>query len=451
MMKHTKNLIIIITIAFFSVFAENATAQDHVSNIRVRQSEENLIVMYDLSERADVEVYFSADGGRNFTGPLQYVSGSVGTNLAPEKNKMFLWYVVRELGYVDIEEAVIKIVAAAIYPRKRTILAYRPDYNPLISVRRNVYQLDKGITESEFKYFMDMRLYREMTPLTRDNAQLQMARADDNALHLYNRGRPNRIAGGVIIGVSAPWCALGGAGIPGVSTGVALISRGNMQTRHAVDVFNNSIDRADVTRMLADFNYQKGVKRNRIGNICLLTYGSLVVGGAYLGGLAGIYDGDAEAVGIGALAAACAGAPLLFTGINFKINANHLMRGNEPIFYDNLSQSDLSQMISDNYRKSETRNTLGNVLLISYGTGVSATAILAGIIDNSWNSFWFGMGAGAYTGIPLLATGIGLKVNSKQLIRQAEYLQQNSSVNNTGLELKFGVTSSGGLGMTLKF
>ena len=104
---------IFITVILCSVFRMVA-AQTHVSNIRVQVSEEQLIITYDLTERADIEVHVSFDGGINFRGPLQYVSGAAGRNIAPERDKIVVWNVVREFGDVDYPNAVVKIVANVI-------------------------------------------------------------------------------------------------------------------------------------------------------------------------------------------------------------------------------------------------------------------------------------------------------------------------------------------------
>ena len=88
-----------------------ATAQGEVSNIRVQQHDTVLFVTYDLSAKADIDVYVSFDGGVFFTGPLHYVTGAVGKGIMPERNKIFAWNIVKEVGYIDNDNAVIKIIA----------------------------------------------------------------------------------------------------------------------------------------------------------------------------------------------------------------------------------------------------------------------------------------------------------------------------------------------------
>ena len=99
-----------ITIIFCSILG-TISAQDHATNIRTLVSDEQLIIFYDLSERADIEVHASLDGGETFRGPLLNVIGAVGKDVLPEREKVIVWNVISELGDVDFQDAVIKIVA----------------------------------------------------------------------------------------------------------------------------------------------------------------------------------------------------------------------------------------------------------------------------------------------------------------------------------------------------
>ena len=101
---------IIITLMLCSI-AGMAAAQSSVSNIKVQQSDSLLTVTYKLTEKADIEAYVSFDNGLTFRGPLQHVSGSIGKGQSPDKNKKFVWNIVKEVGYVDYPNTIIKIVA----------------------------------------------------------------------------------------------------------------------------------------------------------------------------------------------------------------------------------------------------------------------------------------------------------------------------------------------------
>ena len=91
--------------------AHPGLSSNNVSNIRIQQHDEALIIMYDLSERSDIEVHFSVDGGLTFRGPVMHVIGAVGRNIAPERDKVIVWDVGSELGSVDYENTVVKIVS----------------------------------------------------------------------------------------------------------------------------------------------------------------------------------------------------------------------------------------------------------------------------------------------------------------------------------------------------
>ena len=113
---------IIITVMLCSLFgtavAQNKVQQifgaKNVSNIRIQQHDAMLYVTYDLTAQADIDIYVSLDNGISYRGPLQYVTGAAGKGIYPEKNKILVWDIVKEVGYVDTPNAVIKIVASAI-------------------------------------------------------------------------------------------------------------------------------------------------------------------------------------------------------------------------------------------------------------------------------------------------------------------------------------------------
>ena len=128
-----------------------AMAQDKVSNIRVQQSEEQLIIMYDLTETADIEAQVSFDGGATFSAPLQHVLGSVGKDVSPGRDKVIVWNVYRELGEVDYQNAVVKVIAVEPNIEINTT-------NPAIIIRNNAEEIqarieEVGVTEIRYKRF----------------------------------------------------------------------------------------------------------------------------------------------------------------------------------------------------------------------------------------------------------------------------------------------------------
>jgi hypothetical protein len=106
---------IIMTVVLCSVLGM-AAAQTNVSNIRVQQQDTLLFVMYDLAMKANIDVYVSYDNGVNFQGPLKHVTGAVGKGVLPEKDKIFIWDIVKEAGYVDYPSTIIKIASSGEKP-----------------------------------------------------------------------------------------------------------------------------------------------------------------------------------------------------------------------------------------------------------------------------------------------------------------------------------------------
>jgi len=180
----------IFVITALVLFSFGATAQNHVSNIRVQQLDDHLVVMYDLVERADIEIFVSFDGGTTFRGPLQHVSGAVGRNIAPEPDKTLVWNVLSEFGSIDYENVVIKIVAnpVSVEPLPPEVM--------LTASGRKVYHGGRELSRNEVRDIM----------------------ANSDALRLYNKGiKRNRngniwniggfclIAGGAAVAVIQPF------------------------------------------------------------------------------------------------------------------------------------------------------------------------------------------------------------------------------------------------------
>ena len=246
---------LVATLVLLSFFAV-AVAQEHVSNIRVQVSDEQLLIMYDLSVRADIEVYASFDGGATFRGPLQHVSGAAGRNIAPEQDKVVIWYVIREFGEVDHPNAVIKIVATtsdqlqAVTPQSLSILTNRKG-NPIGVADANSTVLNRK----------DMRGILQTQP---------------DALKLYNRACSQSNWALVLAGISGG--LMGGSlgffmeDMP--ETGVALLLSGvgiyigalqiikssNKKVVEAVDMYNS---RTVANKPAMELKF--GIKPNGIG------------------------------------------------------------------------------------------------------------------------------------------------------------------------------------------
>lgn len=109
-----KKLLLMAGILAYSVLA---IAQGNVSNIRIEQNDSLLYIFYDLDTKADISVYFSKDDGQSFAGPLVNLTGNTGGSVEAGKDKLVIWDVVNEVGYIDIHSAKIKITAKPI-PQK---------------------------------------------------------------------------------------------------------------------------------------------------------------------------------------------------------------------------------------------------------------------------------------------------------------------------------------------
>ena len=202
--------------------------------------------------------------------------------------------------------------------------------NALISIGRKVYQLDREMNKTEFNRFLDFKLYKR-NELPQSHVQSLMSNSNVFALTLYDKGISNHKIGN---------CMLFPVGIPGT----IIKSYGSTQMREAVDMYNSSINQIDVSQMMFDYNYDKGKKRNRIGNICLWSgIGVGVVGGWILPRYVfpseykygDRYNPDTKQleyeyeylwnwrVGFIPL---IAGGAIILTSIPLKINGKHLMR-----------------------------------------------------------------------------------------------------------------------------
>ncbi len=86
------------------LFSSLATAQQ-VNNIDFTQEGKTIKITYDLlgesSQTYEVKIWYTTDGGKNWHGPLQYVSGDVGKNQKPGYGKAMVWDVLKEVGSLE--------------------------------------------------------------------------------------------------------------------------------------------------------------------------------------------------------------------------------------------------------------------------------------------------------------------------------------------------------------
>ena len=83
-----------------------------VSRQRFEQAGKTVRIYYDLSEKADVSIYLSTDGGRTFgSSPLRSVSGAAGKDVAAGKDKCAVWDVLSDLDKLQGSSICFKICA----------------------------------------------------------------------------------------------------------------------------------------------------------------------------------------------------------------------------------------------------------------------------------------------------------------------------------------------------
>ena len=304
MRKSKMQKIIISSVVALSSLA--AMGQSNVSNIRVQTMDHVLIIQYDLATRADIEVFASFDGGVNFTGPLQHVTGEAGRGIEPGRDKIIIWNVRNELGAMDNPNTVIKVVSTNEAGAPRVVASTPSSSGALISRRGKVYQWDRQLNDSEFKRFMELKMYKGLTPLSEENVQFLMASTSEFAWAVYNKGVKNHKIGGWLMA-------------PCYITGIALQSNGNVHIREAVAMHNDDINRNDLTQMMFNYNFEIGKKRNRTGNIFLYSGIGLGIAGFPL------YSMYSEYYVFGIL---CwyVGTAMILTSIPLKIHGKHLMR-----------------------------------------------------------------------------------------------------------------------------
>jgi uncharacterized protein YdhG (YjbR/CyaY superfamily) len=92
-----------------------------VQNVKAIQTNEDVIVTYDLADTKPVYVslHYSKDGGTTFSPELRQVSGDVKANVKPGANKKISWNAGKELVVFD-GDLVFKVEAnskRAIYPK----------------------------------------------------------------------------------------------------------------------------------------------------------------------------------------------------------------------------------------------------------------------------------------------------------------------------------------------
>ncbi len=99
-------LYIIWLVSGFAVLAQQ------VSNTRFEQDGKQVKIYYDLSEKADVSIYLSTDGGNTYEPtPIEHVSGHVGPQVAAGKSRCAVWDVLSDRDKLQSNQIRFKIKA----------------------------------------------------------------------------------------------------------------------------------------------------------------------------------------------------------------------------------------------------------------------------------------------------------------------------------------------------
>ena len=103
-LRNIKYLLLLITL----IFSISVTySSNSVSLVEAYQEGRNIIITYQLSERADIEVYVSTDGGKNYHS-LRNLTGDFGKNVEPG-NKKINWDVLSQFDKFSFSDVCFKI------------------------------------------------------------------------------------------------------------------------------------------------------------------------------------------------------------------------------------------------------------------------------------------------------------------------------------------------------
>jgi TM2 domain-containing membrane protein YozV len=75
---------------------------------------------------------------------LKYVTGAVGKGVSEGKDKIFVWDAVKEVGYVDVDAAVIKIESVAVVEREEAMVSQQDGVGKGDYQQQNIPSLNSG-------------------------------------------------------------------------------------------------------------------------------------------------------------------------------------------------------------------------------------------------------------------------------------------------------------------
>ncbi len=87
------------SIAIICLLGCSAVLSAQVSNVHFQQDNANkkVIITYSLDQEADISLQVSTNGGHTFSDDLKEVTGDVGKNVKPGKNKRIVWDALKEV------------------------------------------------------------------------------------------------------------------------------------------------------------------------------------------------------------------------------------------------------------------------------------------------------------------------------------------------------------------
>ena len=136
-MLNIKSVVLIICIVFPIGLAAQVYSAD------AQQEGNNIVITYILTERSDISVRVSTNGGKTFSSPLKSVSGDVGKNISTGQ-KRIVWKVLDEYESFSFSEVCFSVDATPIREVKKKSSVEK---TPFVSnIRGWEYTIPIGIT-----------------------------------------------------------------------------------------------------------------------------------------------------------------------------------------------------------------------------------------------------------------------------------------------------------------
>lgn len=106
----------ILIINLLMVIAAQSLYSQSITNVLARVEGNSIVISYQLQsiDIVDISLYVSEDGGRNFSGPLKYVSGDIG-NILIQGSKRIVWDVLKERKLLHVSDIVFRVKAESIF------------------------------------------------------------------------------------------------------------------------------------------------------------------------------------------------------------------------------------------------------------------------------------------------------------------------------------------------